>query len=35
VKGIPMSDFITPAYFEVCKPASVRFDYYEPREEAV
>jgi len=28
VKGIPMSDFITPAYFEVFrKPGSVRFDY--------
>ncbi len=28
VRGIPMSDFITPAYFEVFrKPRSVRFDY--------
>ena len=28
VQGIPMSDFITPAYFEVFhKPGSVRFDY--------
>src|SRR5437879_8908014 len=28
VDGIPMSDFITPAYFEVFrKPGSVRFDY--------
>src|SRR2546425_8890411 len=28
VKGIPMSDFITPAYFELFrKPGSVRFDY--------
>jgi hypothetical protein len=28
VKGIPMSDFVTPAYFEVFhKPNSVRFDY--------